>query len=147
MWIHTFGVPHPQHTPVPSPPILHLSLQVIVALLLSHSNFPDTVKGPARIFMFKWLRDWLRGEKTERGHGRQVAGDKIILTLIALTAESAGSTATLMAVPVSTVSVTTFYRSPEVEGELICGVMYPLSVVGWWCGDGACLCIPITLYW
>ena len=53
------------------------------------------------------------GEKTEGRGGGQVAGEKNVLMLIALTAESAGSAAMLMAVPVSAVSTTVFYGSPD----------------------------------
>ena len=49
-----------------------------------------------------------------------MARDKSILTPIVLGAEGAGGAATLMAVPVSTISTTAFYRCPDVYG--FCGL-------------------------
>lgn len=53
------------------------------------------------------------GKKIEGGCGRQVAGEKIVSTLIMLTAESAGGATTLMTVRVSAVSTTAFYGGPD----------------------------------
>ena len=60
--------------------------------------------------MLEQRRDW---PEVRRQRVEVAAGEKVVLTLIALSAESAGGAATLMAVPVSTVSATAFYGFPD----------------------------------
>ena len=76
--------------------------------------------------MLEQRRDW---PEVRRQRVEVAAGEKVVLTLIALSAESAGGAATLMAVPVSTVSATAFYGFPDAVTHLR-RILHPINGPG-----------------